>query len=172
MDRLTAARRPSIGASKAAGNSLPIRLNIFFDVDYTIMAADGSLRPGTSEVFERLVADSHHVFVWSGVGNRSEDVRRLELDRFVSDVFEKPLSDFDAGLVERGGNRRPDFVIDDYPEIVRHFGGVQVRPYYFASASDQEMDRVYRIVAELAADGASSDPAYQPGRPPPESDPG
>jgi hypothetical protein len=140
-------------------------LNIFFDVDYTIMAADGSLRPGTGEVFERLVADAHRVFVWSGVGNRREDVRRLELERFVCDVFEKPLSDFDAGLAQRGVSLRPDFVVDDYPEIVRHFGGVQVRPYYFASTSDREMERVYRVVADLAANGVSTDPAYRPARP-------
>ena len=30
-------------------------LDIFFDVDYTILGLDGSLRPWTREVFERLV---------------------------------------------------------------------------------------------------------------------
>ena len=49
-------------------------LNIFFDVDYTILGLDNSLRPGTREVFQKMVDDGHHAHVWSGMGERWEVV--------------------------------------------------------------------------------------------------
>ena len=136
-------------------------MNVFFDVDYTILGVDGSLRPGTREVFERLLEDGHRVYVWSGVGDRTSDVRRHGLTDVVSGVFEKPLSNFEEGLVEKGVSVRPDFVVDDYPQIVGVFGGVVVRPYYFPSASDDELERVYRIVTEFAQNGHSEDSAFR-----------
>ena len=39
-------------------------MNIFFDMDYTILSQDNSLRPGTREVFRKLVDDGHQVSVW------------------------------------------------------------------------------------------------------------
>lgn len=125
-------------------------MNIFFDLDYTILAVDGSLRPGTREIFRQLVADGHRVFVWSGVGIRTADVERHRLDEYVAGVFKKPIQDFEAGLKGFGITERPDFVVDDYPEIVDAFGGVQVRPYFFRAADDDEMERVYRAVTDGA----------------------
>lgn len=136
-------------------------MNIFFDVDYTILAVDSSIRPGTKEVFERLVADGHRVFVWSGVGIRTDEVRQHDLQDHVTDIFQKPLEDFEAGLSKFGVTVRPDFVIDDYPEIVGAFGGVLIRPYYFSAADDEEMERVYRIVGDVVAKGHSEDIAYR-----------
>ncbi len=128
-------------------------MNIFFDVDYTILGVDGSLRPGTRDVFRRLVADGHALFVWSGVGVRTAEVQEHDLQEFVSGLFQKPLQEFEAGLRTFGVAVRPDFVIDDYPEIVGAFGGVVVRPYYFPTANDREMERVYRIATEYARNG-------------------
>ena len=59
-------------------------MNIYFDVDYTLIAMDGSLRPGTTEVFEGLIADGHLIYIWSGVGMRTDDIERLGLSGFVS----------------------------------------------------------------------------------------
>lgn len=128
-------------------------MNIFFDVDYTILAVDGKLRPGTRDVFERLVGDGHSVFVWSGVGIRTADVTRHGLEDLVTGVYQKPLQDFEAGLQTFGVPVRPDFVIDDYPEIVEAFGGVMVRPYFFSSAEDREMERVYDAIAQIDTAG-------------------
>ncbi len=136
-------------------------MNIFFDVDYTIQGVDGSLRPGTSEVFNRLVKDGHTLFIWSGVGDRTSDVRRHQLEGYVSGVFEKPINDFEAGLTRFNVTVRPDFVIDDYPEIVGVFGGTVIRPYYFPSATDGEMERVYQVIDEYARTGASSDSMFR-----------
>jgi hypothetical protein len=127
-------------------------MNIFFDVDYTILGYDGSLRPGTRELFERLVDEGHDVYIWSGVGIRRAEIRRLGLEHLVTGIYQKPLSDFDAGLKLYGVPVVPDFVVDDYPGIVKHFGGVFVRDYeHRGQADDQEMVRVYEVLtAQLA----------------------
>ena len=36
-------------------------MNIFFDVDYTILGLDDTLRPGTTETFQKLKDDSHDI---------------------------------------------------------------------------------------------------------------
>ena len=137
-------------------------LNIFFDMDYTILAVDGSLRPGTREVFAQLVADGHRLFVWSGVGIRTSDVRRHSLEEYVDGVFKKPIQDFESGLVAFGVTPRPDFVIDDCPQIVDAFGGVLVRPYFFRAPEDNEMELVYRVVTDYALNGHSESIAFRP----------
>ena len=132
-------------------------MNVFFDIDYTIIGIDGSLRPGTAEVFEQLVDDGHHVYVWSGVGVRWPEVRAAGLEPFVRGVFQKPLFDFDAGLERYGVPVVPDFVIDDYPGIVHHFGGVCIKPYVTRSSPDEELYAIRELLvtyeAELLAEG-------------------
>src|SRR5258708_3496479 len=69
------------------------RMNIFFDVDETILGYDGSLRPLVKQVFQSLVEDGHRVFVWSGVRTgdmvRTEVVLRHGLDPYVTDCYHK-----------------------------------------------------------------------------------
>ena len=101
-------------------------MNIFFDVDYTIQGADGSLRPGTEEVFHNLIGDGHDLFVWSGVGIRTPDIKRHKLTSFISNVYQKPLEDFEKGLVTWKVTSRPHFVVDDHPEIVDGIGDMVV----------------------------------------------
>ena len=55
----------------------------------------------------------------------------------------------------------PDFVIDDYPEVVSAFGGVWVPPYFCKKSRDQEMQRIYRIVCDFSATGTSEDKQYR-----------
>ena len=138
-------------------------MNIFFDVDYTLLAMDNSLRPGTREVFEKLIADGHKLFIWSGVGLRTAEIEKHNLSEFVSDIFVKPIHDFEAGLEKFNVTTRPDFVIDDYPEIVDVFTGVLVRPYFFRSAEDDEMDRVYTIIKDYVETGHSKLVGFRPG---------
>jgi hypothetical protein len=115
-------------------------VNVFFDVDYTILGGiDGSLRPGTLEVFEQLVGLGHNVYVWSGVGVRWTEVRRAGLEPFVSGVYQKPLSQFNEGLTRYNIPVVPDFIIDDYPGIVGHFGGLCIKPYESRHYPDDEM---------------------------------
>ena len=91
-------------------------LKIFFDVDYTLLAVDGSLRPGARQTFERLIQDGHQIYIWSGVGLRTADVHRHDLQSLVSGIYKKPIYDFVNGLEMLKVPHWPDFVIDDYPE--------------------------------------------------------
>jgi hypothetical protein len=124
-------------------------VNIFFDVDETLLAYDGSLRPGTRSVFERLVSDGHHVYIWSGMGIRTSEVHRAGLGDLVSGIYQKPLIEFNAALARLGIPVVPDFVIDDYPEIVRFFGGLCIRPYHGGAQFDNELSDLPDLVRGL-----------------------
>ena len=134
-------------------------MNVFFDMDCTILGMDGSLRPGTVEVFGQLVASGHDVYVWSGMGVRWDEVRRSGLEPFVKGVYRKPLADFRAGLERCGVPVIPDFVIDDYPEIVAHFGGVRIKEYQSRHQKDEEM---YAVLAQIDAHQLSASDASSP----------
>ena len=43
-------------------------MKIFFDVDYTILGLDDSLRPGTMETLQKIKDDGHEIYIWSGMG--------------------------------------------------------------------------------------------------------
>ena len=112
-------------------------------------------------MFEKLVADGHRIYIWSGMGVRTAEIRRHGLEQRVADVFEKPLHDYEARLSLFNVNVTPEFVVDDYPEIVGVFGGAVVRPYYFPVEGDDEMERVYRIADEFSKTGHSDDSAFR-----------
>jgi hypothetical protein len=137
-------------------------MKVFFDVDYTILSCDYNIRTGTADTFQRLVADGHEVYVWSGEGMRHKVVRDFELEPYVSGVYGKPLFDYVGRLGLYGIDCVPDFVIDDYPGIVSVFGGYQVRDFYSKSADDDEMEQVYRTICEVASQGWSSHRSWRP----------
>ncbi len=136
-------------------------MKIFFDVDYTILGLDDSLRPNTIETFQKLKDDGHDIYIWSGMGERWEVIEKFDLHRFVSGVYEKPTHHFHERLEELNVPFEPEFVIDDYPEVVHAFGGVWVPPYFFARNVDQQMDRIYAIINDFIRDGASEDRQYR-----------
>lgn len=129
-------------------------MNIFFDVDDTLITWDVKLRPGVLEVFERLRDDGHRIYLWSGYGPRWEVVRRFALHDHIIDCFYKPLFDHHERLSDLGVPFCPDYVIDDHPDIVRAFGGTLVEPAGKPFFDDREMERVYaEVQAFLAARG-------------------
>ena len=70
-------------------------MNIYFDIDYTLIAYTGELRPLARQTLERLNEDGHTLYIWSGVGVRTEEVKRLGLGAdLVVDVLEKPIEKF------------------------------------------------------------------------------
>jgi hypothetical protein len=123
-------------------------VRIFFDVDLTILGQDGSLRPGTRELFLRLVDEGHEVYVWSGFGERWDELGRHELDEVVHGVFTKPLTGHADGHEAWGLPFAPDFVVDDHPGLPTFVGGITVRAYLDRrrSVDDTEMDRVYEAI--------------------------
>jgi hypothetical protein len=129
-------------------------MNIFFDVDETILGYDGSLRPLVQQVFQVLVEQGHRIYVWSGVRTagvvRSEVVERYGLEAFVTDCFRKPLFDYREQWLRTGISVQPDFCVDDYPDIVEAFGGVLIKPYPRARA-DADLERVYEAIQKANA---------------------
>ena len=77
-------------------------MKIFFDVDYTILGLDDTLRPGTIETLEKLKKDNHELYIWSGMGERWEVVEKHQLTPLVSGVYEKPTHHFHERLDELG----------------------------------------------------------------------
>ena len=73
-------------------------MNIFFDVDDTLIAFDGSLRPHVYEVFQKLLDDGHDIYIWSGVGLRWEIIERHKLRPYIQDCFVKPTANYRKGL--------------------------------------------------------------------------
>ena len=136
-------------------------MKIFFDVDYTILGLDDTLRTGTRETLEQLREEGHEIYIWSGMGQRWEVVEKHNLTPLVSGVYEKPTHHFHERLEELGVPFEPEFVIDDYPEVVAAFGGVWVPPYFFKRSFDQEMERIYRIVRDFITTGTSEDRQYR-----------
>lgn len=136
-------------------------MNIFFDMDYTILAVDGSLRPCTVETFRSLQEEGHTLFIWSGMGVRTREVNALGLGPLASGVFEKPLDRFEARLPKLGIPVWPDFVVDDYSEIVEFFGGMVVRTYMFANSQDREMERVLQVIRDYSEHGSSAEAGYR-----------
>ncbi len=133
------------------------RLNVFFDVDNTIITWDVKLRPGVREVFGALREEGHTVYLWSGMGPRWEVVRRFSLQEHIADCFWKPLTDHHNRLRELGIPVWPDFVIDDHREVVDAFAGVQVPEPVLPLERDREMWRVLEAVRAFAAGGGGGD---------------
>ena len=133
-------------------------MNVFFDCDYTLITRDGELRPGVFETFRRLKEEGHSLYVWSGMGIRWFEVRKHNLEQFVTDCFHKPLSDYVRRLKSLGVPFMPDIIIDDYLDIVRVFGGIRVTQYVYSDPSDREMEAIYQIIHSigLVYDSSSS----------------
>jgi len=125
-------------------------MNIFFDVDSTLISYDERLRPHVREVFQRLVDDGHSIYIWSGVGIRWEMVDRYKLRPFVTDCFLKPIDDYHNGIKSLGLPVEPDFCVDDHSELVQALGGEAVRPYFWTDEGDEEMLRVYDVISQYA----------------------
>ncbi len=121
-------------------------MNIFFDVDLTIISEDGSLRPGVRELFHDLRSAGHTIYLWSGNGIRWSVLDRYGLRDLVAGCFFKPLHSIPEALA-RQGLPQPDFCVDDYPECVEQFGGVVVKPYGLPDPADGEMARVGMLIA-------------------------
>ena len=103
-------------------------LNVFFDVDNTLIMWNGRLRNHTREVFERLRETGHTIYIWSGVGIRRWDMRRHDLDEFVEDYFIKPLDNHHERLPALGVPFAPDFVIDDHKTVVEFVEDYFIKP--------------------------------------------
>lgn len=124
------------------------KLNVFFDVDNTLIMWDGKLRNHAHDVFTKLREDGHTIYVWSGVGIRRWDMRRHKLDDFVEDYFLKPLEDHHERLKTYNVHVFPDYVIDDHKSVVDAFFGYHIPD--MAGPDDRELLEVYAHITEVA----------------------
>lgn len=136
-------------------------MNLFFDVDHTLVDLYDRLRPGVRELFSRLQREGHAIYLWSGLGKRWEIVERYGLERFVTDCFDKPLYQYDRMLAPLGITVRPDYVVDDHPHLVHHFGGLVVSRYLKQDLADTEMERVYSEISRTAGKPAHTGPGVR-----------
>ena len=140
----------------------PRSLNIFFDVDNTLIMWNGRLRNHAEHVFRSLKEAGHTIYVWSGVGIRRWDMKRHGLDEFVTDYFIKPLEKHHEKLDALGVPMVPDYVIDDHKQVVDAFGGYHIPD--MAKADDEELLKVLAEITELAAAPTLGD-TEEPGEP-------
>ena len=126
----------------------PRQLNVFFDVDNTLIMWDGVVRNHIREVFEALKENGHEIYIWSGVGIREWDMKRNNLDSYVTDYFVKPLEQHHAQLEALGVPMVPDFVIDDHRSVVDAFGGYHISDE--AGPDDREMLEVLARINAFA----------------------
>lgn len=125
-------------------------MNIFFDVDFTLITWDYRLRPHVREVFQRLTDEGHTLYLWSGMGERWDIVEQFALHEWVAGCFAKPLYDHAARLTELGITAVPDFVVDDHAEPVAVFGGAVIEPPRAPLDADREMLRIYDAIQDFA----------------------
>ncbi len=139
-------------AAQAAGR----KLNVFFDVDNTLIMWNGKLRNHAHDVFQALRDAGHTIYVWSGVGIRRWDMKRHNLDEYVEDYFIKPLEKHHEKLDALGVPLVPDFVIDDHKQVVDAFGGYHIPDE--AGPNDEELLKVLALINEFATLGDVEEP--------------
>ena len=126
-------------------------MNIFFDVDDTLITWDHRLRPHVREVFQKLRDEGHQLYVWSGRGKRWEVVLKHQLDDLIVTCHDKPLDFYRERLESLGVDVWPDFVVDDHYAVVHAFGGYWIARPSHPFQQDRELWRVYDAVNRCLA---------------------
>jgi hypothetical protein len=119
-------------------------INVFFDVDHTLVFIDqstNSLRPGAHDAMQRIKEAGHGVYVWSAGG--AEYVKRVVevhgLVAWVDGCFDK----------DPRVQPRPDFIIDDDWYLVQKYGGHLVSQYKAVNDDDRELMAAIERLEEL-----------------------
>jgi hypothetical protein len=111
-------------------------MNVFFDVQGTLI--DGGIpRPQAREVFTKLAASGHDVYLWSsaGAGYAASAADLLGVQGLILGCHSK----FAPPPVN------VDYAVDDSPDIVESYGGYTVTPF----DGDPEDRELWRVVEAL-----------------------
>jgi hypothetical protein len=116
-------------------------MNIFVDVQGTLLTEDSDPRPHVREFFLKLSDMGHHVYLWSiaGDGYAAHAARVLGVDDVVRGCFGKRSVPEDITV---------DFVVDDQPSWVEEHSGFLVKAYV-GDPCDQELLGVVEAVEAL-----------------------
>jgi len=142
------ARRSIVAGVSSVCRQPGLSVNIFFDVDHTLIDSGNRLRPGVRELFAQLTAEGHQIYLWSGIGERPEVLDQHGLGAYVTACYVKPLYQHRRMLGPLGIGVNPDFAIDDHPDLPAVFGGITVQRFLVYDAGDREMERVYAAIRE------------------------
>ncbi len=150
--------------ARLSGRSMDVHspLDIFVDVDYTLLSASGSLRPHAASFFSCVRQSGHRLWVWSGTGIRQPEIESHGLGEYVTGYAIKPTYDYVDALRRTPAPTWPDLVVDDHEEIVRALGGAVVRPYFFTDERDTALRQVTDIILDFASKGHSDHPWFLP----------
>lgn len=97
-------------------------MNLFFDIQGTLLDKDGNPRPHAREVLLRLAGLGHGVYLWStaGEGYAAQAAWTLGVDDVVGGCCLKRHPP--EGITV-------DYVVDDDEVVVEEYGGYLVGPY-------------------------------------------
>jgi phosphoglycolate phosphatase-like HAD superfamily hydrolase len=114
-------------------------MNIVFDVQGTLVGA-GAARPKVREVFETLIGEGHHVYIWSSAG--SGYARRAAEFIGVDDLPFGYFSKAEPPPVS------VDFAVDDHPEMAGP-SGYLIKPFD-GDPDDEELLEALREIRKAA----------------------
>ena len=113
-------------------------MNVFFDVQGTLLTMEDVPRPRAREAFLMLKAAGHDLYLWSsgGAGYAATAAELVGVADLVSGCFSK-----------RGEPNVPvDFAVDDDGSVVEAHGGCRVAPFD-GDPYDEELLRTAEAVA-------------------------
>lgn len=110
-------------------------MNVFFDVQGTLVGA-GRPRPKVREVFQTLIGEGHHVYIWSsaGSGYAKRAAEFVGVDDLAFGYFSK-------------GDPPPvgvDFAVDDFAAMT-HPSGYHIKPFD-GNPEDEELLEALREI--------------------------
>ncbi|MEO9256262.1 MAG: HAD family hydrolase [Tepidiformaceae bacterium] len=119
-------------------------MNVFFDVDHTLVFIDqntNALRPGACEAMMRLKNGGHGVYVWSasGLAHVERVVKLHGLGEWVDGMFDK----------DPRVQPYPDWIIDDDWYLVEKYGGHCVSQYKAVNLEDREFEEALEKLVGL-----------------------
>ena len=112
-------------------------MNIFFDVQGTLLTMEEVPRPRAREAFLMLKEEGHDLYLWSsgGAGYAAEAAELLGVTDLVEDYLDK-RSEPDVPV---------DFAVDDDASVVEAHGGYRVAPFG-GDPGDEELLRAAEAV--------------------------
>lgn len=120
-------------------------MNIFFDMDGTILSTEDEVRPYTKHIMNELRKDGHILYMWSGGGGSYciRHAHKNELSQFIEGYFTKE--------VPLPNNIIPDLVIDDEEIVIKMAiadgkHGFKIKCYTPIIEDDEEMLNVLKYV--------------------------
>ena len=112
-------------------------MNVFFDVQGTLLTMEEAPRPRAREAFQMLKEEGHDLYLWSsgGAGYAATAAELLGVADLVTGCFDK-RQEPDVPV---------DFAVDDDASVVEAHGGYRIKPFD-GDSGDEELLRAAEAV--------------------------